>query len=425
MIRWQRCLRLASLTLAVVVLAACGAPAAAPTPDLAPAATAQLPEPEPTSTVPPTATAEAAAAAPTTEPATATPNAIQAAMTADAAALAAKPSDTPVPPDESCTRIGELTSEALAGNLLGDPTTRKVWVRLPPGYDYSDKRYPVVYVLHDFARDTQEVADLLSMVCYFAEPLMAAGDVGEMILVSPDASNQLGASYYRSSPTIGDYETYVTQELVGYMDANYRTIANRDGRGLMGCGMGGDGAMHLALTYPEVFGAVAAVEGIFDLEELPSWEHARAGFGGTPQDLEEWSQLPGIIQFYISQAAVAAPNPDNPPFYLDMPFEVVDGEPQIVEEVREKIIAGDSMHDVEAYLDQPTRLNGIMIYHGKNDPDIPVEQARALDRLLTDLGLEHQYLEEVGGGAQGRCNSMNYTHALQFMSDHLTFEMLE
>ena len=43
---------------------------------------------------------------------------------------------------------GEITSQALANNLLGDPTTRKYYIYLPPGYDASDKRYPVVYVLH-------------------------------------------------------------------------------------------------------------------------------------------------------------------------------------------------------------------------------------------------------------------------------------
>ena len=46
------------------------------------------------------------------------------------------------------TAQGKITSKALAGNLLGDLATRTYYVMLPPGYATSDKRYPVVYVLH-------------------------------------------------------------------------------------------------------------------------------------------------------------------------------------------------------------------------------------------------------------------------------------
>ena len=64
---------------------------------------------------------------------------------------AANPTPTPVTlaaPDKVATTLGKITSQALAGNLLGDPTTRTYYVLLPPGYAASDKRYPVVYVLH-------------------------------------------------------------------------------------------------------------------------------------------------------------------------------------------------------------------------------------------------------------------------------------
>ena len=134
-------------------------------------------------------------------------------------------------------RQGKITSKALAGNLLGDPATRTYSVLLPPSYATSDKRYPVVYVLHWYTgKDYSMVGPML--VPY--KTLLREDKVQEMIFVFPDASNKLGGSQYLSSPTIGDYETYITQELVDLVDATYRTIPDRNSRGITGCSMGGD-----------------------------------------------------------------------------------------------------------------------------------------------------------------------------------------
>jgi enterochelin esterase-like enzyme len=65
------------------------------------------------------------------------------------------------------------------------------------------------------------------------DELIARGEARDMIMVFPDASSQLGATYL-SSPTIGDHETYIAKELVAHIDANYRTLPNRDSRGIAG-----------------------------------------------------------------------------------------------------------------------------------------------------------------------------------------------
>ncbi len=122
----------------------------------------------------------------------------------------------------------------------------------------------------------------------------------------------------------------------------------------------------------------------------------------------------------MSWAAAAAANPDKPPFYLDMPVAVVDGEAQIVPEVVDKMIAVDPVHDLERYLSQPERLSAILIYHGNHDELVPVELARDFDKLLTDLGIEHEYLETNGM----HCDFLNerYAPVVKFMSDHLVGE---
>ena len=118
----------------------------------------------------------------------------------------------------------KLTSQALAGNLLDDPAVRTIYI-LSPDYQTSGKRYPVLYVLPwgqgNAAAHVQAFKTAM-------EALLKTNEAKEMIIVFADGTNKLGASQFRSSPTIGDYETYVVQELVDYVDANYRTLPTRD-----------------------------------------------------------------------------------------------------------------------------------------------------------------------------------------------------
>ena len=125
-----------------------------------------------------------------------------------------------------------------------------------------------MYVLHWY---TGQASALVGPIRQAYEATLRTGDPQEMIFVFPDANNRLGGSMYLSSPTIGDYETYITHELVDYIDANYRTIKNRVSRGITGCSMGGDGSICLALKYPDVFSVAAPVSGTYYSERDPTW----------------------------------------------------------------------------------------------------------------------------------------------------------
>jgi len=66
--------------------------------------------------------------------------------------------------------------------------------------------------------------------------------IGEMIAVFVnDGANRLKGSFYLSSPVIGDFETYITQDLVNLIDEQYRTLSARESRGVTGFSMGGWG----------------------------------------------------------------------------------------------------------------------------------------------------------------------------------------
>ncbi|MGB6947417.1 MAG: alpha/beta hydrolase-fold protein [Bryobacteraceae bacterium] len=141
----------------------------------------------------------------------------------------------------------KMQGSSLQGNLEGDPAERDVYVYLPPSYaSQPNRRYPVVYFIHGYGA-TAEAYWKLMTVPATADKLMNAGTVHEMILVHPDAHTRYDGSMYSDSPTTGDWEAYITHDLVAYIDGHYRTIASPESRGLAGHSMGGYGTWQLAM----------------------------------------------------------------------------------------------------------------------------------------------------------------------------------
>jgi S-formylglutathione hydrolase FrmB len=300
-----------------------------------------------------------------------------------------------------------ITSPALE-NLIGDPTTRSFGIYLPADYQISGKDYPVIYVLHGYTGGAGSLTDMKPTL----DSMIRRDQIKEMIVVFVDGHNKFRGSMYYSSITIGDYETYIARDLVKHIDANYRTIAHRNSRGITGYSMGGRGAMHLALKFPETFGAVVNQAGFCNVEDV-AWMRNIAF--ANPNDWPHFNGLDWMTQAAFAYAAAACPNPDKPPFFLDKPYERVDGKIQTVPEVWERFVNSDVVHgDLPRYVKQPLRLNGIMVVHGTGDGITPVSQARDLDKLMTDLGIDHVY-DEHGGG-----HDFIASKSLQFLSDHLS-----
>ncbi|MCO6451399.1 MAG: alpha/beta fold hydrolase [Caldilineales bacterium] len=319
-------------------------------------------------------------------------------------------------PGEGFMEIGEFSSEALANNLIGDTTTRRYYVYLPPGYDDTSKRYPVVYMMHYFSG---RAGDWFNTFAEKLDDMIASGEAPEMIMVAPDGYNKFGGSMFMSSPTIGDYETYVTQEFVDRIDASYRTLPSNESRGITGCGMGGDSAAHLAFKYPDVFGTLASISGFYDYENNEWLQKETETIKALPEDFSD-SGMSTMAGWYLAGAAIAAPNPDKPPFYLDMPFAIEDGKVEIIPEVWDKFIALDPMHEARTYQENLKELNAILIYHGNHDPEVSAEIAQGFSSLLVELGAEQDYLE-VGGG---HCD-MDLEPVVRFFADNLVHEASE
>ena len=158
--------------------------------------------------------------------------------------------------------IDTLHSRALQGNRLGDSPDREVYVYLPPSYDRDPARhYPVLYLLHGMTSHPKEWLDgsYQGFDLRAAMDSLAAAGATEYLVVMPHADNAAGGSFYVNSAAYGDWEGFVIRELVPFVDGRYRTIVERDARGLAGQSMGGFGALYLIQGHADLFASLYAM----------------------------------------------------------------------------------------------------------------------------------------------------------------------
>ena len=141
--------------------------------------------------------------------------------------------------------------------------TIKAVVITPDNYATA-QALPVVYLLNGYSGNYRSwIAG--------AKDIKTAVDLNQMIIVCPDGNN----SWYWDSPVDPDYkyETYVSSELVKWVDSKYKTIKDKKGRGITGLSMGGHGGLYLAIKHPDVFGAGGSMSGGVDIRPFPnSWD---------------------------------------------------------------------------------------------------------------------------------------------------------
>ena len=269
---------------------------------------------------------------------------------------------------------------ALEGNLEGDAVDREVLVFLPPSYDKEPKRrYPVIYALHGYSIGAEQWSKEIH-VPQTIEGAFAQG-AREVIVVLPDSKTIHNGSMYSSSETTGDFERFIAQDVVTYIDAHYRTLPNRASRGLAGHSMGGYGASRIGMKHADVFGSLYIMS--------PCCLSARRAGPGNPEiekmleavkTPSDSAQLPFAARTQLASAAAWSPNPKNPPLYLDLP--VKDGAPQ--PDVLAKWAANAPLDFVDQYIRDLKRYRAISIDVGDKDG------------LRVDAGKLHDLLERNG-----------------------------
>jgi S-formylglutathione hydrolase len=307
---------------------------------------------------------------------------------------------------------------SLEGNLEGDSPDREVFVYLPPSYAREQaRRYPVVYFLHGYSVNAQQNMRAVGLPLV-AEGAMAQSSGREMIVVLPDAFTKYNGSMYSNSLTTGDWEGYISSDLVAYIDSHYRTVANRDGRGLSGHSMGGYGTMRIGMKHPEVFSSLYAMSSCCLFNNITQGR----GVGPAPAPSPAAAQAAGdrggrgggMSNALFAQAAAWAPNPMNPPQFFDLPTK--DGVIQPL--IAAKWPANSPLVMVDQYVPSLKQYRAIALDVGDQDPIGAAN--KDLDQALTRLGIAHTF-EVFEGNHTNRTRERLETKVVPFFTRHLTF----
>ncbi len=132
-------------------------------------------------------------------------------------------------------------------------------VYLPAGYETTNRRYPVLYLLHGYTDDETGWVQF-GEAPYIADKAIASGDATPMIIVMPDA----GVTWYVNSyDGKVKFEDFFVQELIPHVDATYRSRPVKEFRAVAGLSMGGHGSFLLAAKHPDLFTACAPLSAAF------------------------------------------------------------------------------------------------------------------------------------------------------------------
>jgi hypothetical protein len=295
-----------------------------------------------------------------------------------------------------------IESDALAGNPLGDPERRPLHVYRPPGVELDHPRaLPSIYVIQGFTGQLDMWANRAPFERTMVERLdamFAAGDCPDAVIVFVDAWTSYGGSQFLNSSGTGNYLDYLTDDVVGFVDGRYPTIASRDHRGLTGKSSGGYGAMVVPMLRPDVFGALASHAGdaLFEACYLPEFpEHARTlrdEFDGSWEVLFDRLREADHVDFKrfgpfetYGYAAAYSPDPSAPGRAL-IPF---DAHGRLRDDIWEQWLAKDPVRMAPQRAGALREMKRIHLDAGRSDEYFLDLGAQAFAAELDKLGVQH------------------------------------
>jgi hypothetical protein len=357
-------------------------------------------------------------------------------------AQATQPAPTPTPastPDpRGRYRIDTVPAPALAGNLIGEALEQQVAIYLPPSYDTSDKRYPVVYamIIGHSGRSQADEMNQLGIEARSAMNLALRSGVQEMIVVAIDSANAINLpNRFLNSQVTGNWEDYITNDLVSYIDNNYRTLPSAESRGIYAEAQHGIGGLLLMAHHSDMFGSVylnrpslVTPEMAGGVEEHFMSELARSQVLDFLSDARAWPAdtavaqladkfsetrgLTTIVYETVSFGIDFAPNAQSGVPFFDYPYSTPDGSPDPAIMQKWRNGSGDLRELLQPFADNLKGKTFSILYHDEGDTGslqlletfaalgIPYDARASLEELRTEF----------------------YQDALPLFSESLTFE---
>jgi pimeloyl-ACP methyl ester carboxylesterase len=324
-----------------------------------------------------------------------------------------------------------ISAPSLINDIFGRSSTQSYIIRPPNFYNTSDQRYPVIYFLHGFSTNPE----------YF-ENTFASINFEDVIVVLPSGHHEIvGGTFWENSPITGNWEDYLIYDVVNFTDSNFRTIADRDFRGVSGLSMGGYAAINIGIKHPDVFGSVYAISpGLFDengLEDTDMFtstvQNFVADFFETSQDLSFFESLMHYDETMASLAAgdirrftLAYGSAFSPNRTLGCPFinyPISNGGQLVRDDTYEEWYNGFGgiESEIKQYEESIMSLNGLKIEYGEYDGYRWIPRGcRFLSDELSKANLTHEIVETNLGHA----NSIKFrieTHMIPFFIE--TFQL--
>ncbi len=319
---------------------------------------------------------------------------------------------------------GKIVSRIINSNYLqntgGENPNRKISVYLPPGYEQSTQRYPVIYYLHGFM-GTDSISPGMKAILDMG---ISQRKIRPFLLVISDQYTLFEGSFYSNSSLTGNWSDFTARELVAYMDKNFRTIADKEARGIAGHSMGGYGAIKLAMLYPDVYSCVYALS-----PGLLAFVKEFGPNSNSFKDLAKIKTTDELKKSYYPRVLVAvarawSPNFSNPPFYCDLPF-TYNGDSLVVNNmVLDKWNQNMPVYMVDKYADNLRKLKAIKFDWGRNDASRFPIQCGMLSQRLENLGIAHFAEEYIGDHVNKiwTTDGRVLNDLLPFFNDYLKFE---
>ena len=300
----------------------------------------------------------------------------------------------------------KIHAASLENNMLGENTEQGIAVYLPVGYELSDKKYPVLYYLPGYG-------DSYFTFLTIFKGILDEDDIDSMIVVSVNGNNKFDGSFYTNSPVTGNWEDFVTKDVIAYVDANYRTIPESSGRGIAGHSMGGYGVISIVMNNPNLFDyAYSMSPGLFDEEGL---SESPLNFKVVEKRIEQYAEMTGEEaaadwlersgkqswpnNFSFSYGCTFAPDVDGKAPYIMLP-DKDENDKFIQDDVWKMYDAGYGglRERVEASGENLKELKKLVIEYGIFDGFkwIP-KGCEYFSELLTESGIAHELIPFEGG----------------------------